>query len=164
MYRVFISHNDNPRDDPLVESFAYALRARGIDAYVAKHYRQPGHDVVQKVQQAIDGCNVVLVLLTKDGHASAAVNQEIGYSTKAGKLVVPFVERGVKPTLFVYPKEHIVFDPENPTNATRECIEYIANLKNKQESSNEALIGIGLLLLAWWAVSTASDDEEDDEE
>src|SRR5439155_1873283 len=102
MFNVFISHNENPTDAPMVDWLYKTLQSQGMTVFVARHVRQPGNDVALKVKQAIDSSNVVLAFLSKGGAASNAVGQEIGYAVKAEKTVIPFVESGVKPTLLLH--------------------------------------------------------------
>jgi TIR domain len=66
-------------------------RAAGVAMYLAEHDITPGQRLSDKVTQAIETCNVVLVLLSKNSLTSVFVQQEIGIAQRAGKLVIPLL-------------------------------------------------------------------------
>ncbi len=61
--KVFCSHRSV--DKPDVKAFAAKLRERGVDAWYDDWEIQPGDNVVEKINQALDSCEVGLVFFSK---------------------------------------------------------------------------------------------------
>jgi hypothetical protein len=137
---IFLSHYSGARDVPLVTALLSALPQYGIEPFVAERHRQPGRLVTDKIREALDTSEIVVVLFTKDGHASAAVNQEVGYATKAGKFVIPLVEKGVTPTLFAFGMDAIEYDPANPLPALMECVNVLNAIHAKKQEELRRVI------------------------
>ncbi len=89
---IFFSHGT--KDHEWVQEIAAKIENEEIEIYFYERDSQPGRSISDKLQQAIDSCDVAVVLLTKRSHASPYVQQEIGYAEGKGKLVIPLVEKG----------------------------------------------------------------------
>ena len=140
MLSIFLSHYSGARDVPLVSALMSALPQYGISPFVAEHHRQPGRLVTDKIKEALDTSEIVVVLFTKDGHASGAVHQEVGYATKAGKFVIPLVEKGVQPTLFAFGMDAIEYDPADPVPALAQVVNVLNAIHaKKQEELRRAM-------------------------
>ncbi|MEX6430115.1 MULTISPECIES: toll/interleukin-1 receptor domain-containing protein [Ferrimicrobium] len=87
--QVFISYSLSDAD--WVSHVRDQIVGAGLPAYLAVHDMQPGRDVLDKIQKAIDANAAVMVVLTKNATAPTWVQQEIGYASRGGKLVVPLV-------------------------------------------------------------------------
>ena len=124
-YQAFLSHSS--RDRELVERFRDRAGAAGVNVYLAEHDVQTGVVLSKKVQAAIDRSNVVVVLLTPNSHSSAYVQQEVGYAIRAGKLVLPVVEKSVPQSAFAMLEgvEYIVLDFEAPHGAVARLSEQL---------------------------------------
>lgn len=173
MLEIFLSHHGGNRDQPFISSLAALLPAYGIKPFLAEIDLRPGVEVSRKISEALDASELVVVCLTKDGQASGAVNQEIGYAVKAGKFVIPLVEKGVKPTLFVHGIDWIEYDPENPGPAMTKCVDVLnkihasklANLERAMMIQRErdavktflaVVVLVGLVVLLLVAVSRSN--------
>lgn len=114
--QLFISNSMNDAD--WVGNVRNQIERAGLTAYLAVHDVEPGHAVVDKIKTAIDASAAVIVVLTENATASTWVQQEIGYSSRAGKLVVPLVSPAVAATPEVLGMlngvEYVKFDPEDP--------------------------------------------------
>jgi hypothetical protein len=93
MKKVFLSHSTWELD------WCKSLKSRaekklGIEVYLAECDRQPGKELAKKVTDAIDRCDVFLVLITQNSIRSSWVNQEIGYAKRAKKWIIPVIQRG----------------------------------------------------------------------
>ena len=150
MYTVFVSHSTSPEDMPYVTWFHSTLQSRGIGCYVAEWYREPGRLITDKTKAAINASDIVLVLWTKGGRDSQFVNQEVGYAEDK-KPTIPLVEEGVTLEGFLYGRDHIEFDRQNPGNALNATLNYIYNLKltkeQQERASTAALVLLGILFL-----------------
>lgn len=140
MLSIFLSHHSGARDVPLVTALMTALPQYGISPFVAEHHRQPGRMVTDKIKEALDTSEIVVVLFTRDGHNSGAVHQEVGYATRAGKFVIPLVEKGVQPTLFAFGMDAIEYDPADPVPALTQCVQVLNAIHaKKQEELRRAM-------------------------
>jgi hypothetical protein len=113
----------------------------GIEIYLAEHDVRPGKELSSKVQQQIEACNAVIVLLTASGADSAYVQQEIGYALKSGNPVIPLVEHGlpVQKLAMLNGKEYIELDPDKPDAALRKASEYLQRLKGRKDFIDAAM-------------------------
>jgi len=151
-YKVFISHST--KDQGLVMALANTLSKFAVDVYVAEWYLTPGEHIEKKVFTQIDNADCIVLLLTGNGIRSNWVHQEIGYAKKAGKPLIPLVEKGVKDDLGVLGgREYIEYNPSEPLQALNKTSIYVKNLKLKKDDRNKALLVSGgiiafLLLLS----------------
>lgn len=132
-YTVFISHSMADEDRPVVKALVDRLRTQGISPYLAERDPQPGRSLSSKVLEQINGSDLVAVFWTKRGAGSTWVNQEIGAARAAGKLVVPFVERGVTVTGLLEGVERVEFDRDNP----KEALESIESFVQAQRDARQ---------------------------
>ena len=155
VYRVFISHS--VRDLREVELLAEILDEYGIETYVAERDRQYGKELSQKIKRNIENSDAILVLWTNNSKHSGWVNQEIGYAEKCNKLIIPLVEKGVKPKGFLEGREYINFNKYDVEDAMVDVAEHLEEQKiEKEQMETLKLIGglaiglIGLGSLAYW--------------
>jgi hypothetical protein len=88
---------------------------------------QPGGILVDKVKKAIDACDAVVVLITRQSQHSPWVNQEIGFALSKEKLVIPLVEAGVDVSShgMLAGLEHVTVDPADPQKAVASLSAFI---------------------------------------
>lgn len=112
--RVFFSHSS--QDAAWVERVGAQARAAGVEVYLAEHDVSPGQQLSQKVTEAIEECDAVIVLLSKNSLASLYVQQEIGVAHHAGKLVIPILMEEVVGTDLgiLNGREYVLLDPGAP--------------------------------------------------
>lgn len=165
MSTIFFSHGTADRD--IAESFKHEIEQVNSKVYLFEHDRQPGHDVADKVQKAIEQADILLVLLTKQSQLSPYVHQEIGFAGGAGKRILPLVEPGTGPHILAMlaGKEHIPFDYSNPYKSLSAAQTYIHNhemdrldheMDRLARERDIAIIGcIILALIVAYSVNTA---------
>ena len=61
-YKVFISHDS--KDSAWVEQIEKRLRRENFRAYVFESDPQPGLSVSEKIEDAIESCDVLVVIVT----------------------------------------------------------------------------------------------------
>jgi len=148
-YTVFLSHSTKDRD--LIADMAAYLQAKGIKAYVAEWDMAPGKDLPGKVATEIKRSDCVVAILTKSGARSEWVKQEYACAIGAGKLVIPFAEKGVKVKGFLEAKECIRFDrtdPDSMKSAMERLRDHLDRLHiEKKEGFKRALWIVGGLVL-----------------
>lgn len=152
-YNVFISHST--QDQRLVIVLANTLSKFGINVSVAEWYLSPNQRLDKKVFKKIDDSDCVVVLLTQHGIRSNWVQQEIGYTLKSSKLLIPLVEKGItnEDLAALQGREYIEYDPHQPQQALIKTSTYVKSLKLKKEEQSKTLLVTGgivafLLLLS----------------
>ena len=145
-YRVFISHST--RDQGLVISLANLLSKFEVDVYVAEWYLDVGERIDKKIFEQIERANCVVVLLSRNGIRSNWVQQEIGYSLKCEKLIIPLVEKGMqsKSLAALQGREYIEYDSHEYQQALNKLSTHVKSLKMKKEEQEKTLLVLGGLL------------------
>jgi hypothetical protein len=145
-YKVFISHSC--RDQGLVISLANILRKFGVEVYVAEWYLAPGERIEKKIIDMIEQSDCAIVLLTRDGIRSNWVQQEVGYVLRAGKQLIPIVEKGTDPRnlAFLQGRKYIEYDPSRPYLASVETSNYVKSLKLRKAEQEKVLLVAGSIL------------------
>jgi len=144
-YKVFISHSTSDRG--LIIYLANLLNKLEVEPIIAEWYLTPGEPLDKKVFGQIDKSNCVVALLTRNGIRSNWVQQEIGYSLKQDKLVIPLVEKGVRDLASLQGKEYIEYDPYNYQESLIKLSNFVKSLKLKKEEKEKALLVLGALLI-----------------
>ena len=153
-YRVFISHST--RDHGLVIALANLLSKFGVEVFVAEWYLTPGEPLDKKVFQQIDRADCVVALLTRNGVRSNYVHQEIGYTIKAEKPLIPLVEKGIDPKNLaaLHGREYIEYNPLEPQEALIRASTYVKSLKlrkREQEKNSTYYRGYSCLTsISFW--------------
>jgi hypothetical protein len=155
-YMVFLSHSG--KDGDWTKYIASHASEIGVTAYLYEHDPQPGRSIAEKVKQAIMRCDAVVVLLTRNGHASTYVQQEIGYAEAKNKLVIPLVEPGLeqKGLALLEGREYIPFDFGDPAPGLSSLLSFLTGLKTKKDEIQALMAFVGLLIGVAWLGSKAS--------
>lgn len=146
-YKIFLSHNES--DKHWIEWIRNHAQSIGINAYMYENDPEPGTLIAQKVQDAIDQVQALVVFITPNSQYSPYVQQEIGFAEAKGKLIIPIVQPGVAKNCLAMleGREYISFDPLNPEMALSHLLEYLQQLKNTRENDQGILFGIGALVV-----------------
>lgn len=145
-YQLFVSHSF--RNEELVNELQSSFKQPGIELYVAESDPQYGSPLAAKIEQAIDTCDALLVVMTKDASNSASVNQEVGYGKKSGKLIIALVEEGVNPGVFLQGIEQLRFSLDRLTDALNRVVDYVEGKAKKKDSDNAFWFVMGLAAIA----------------
>lgn len=155
VYIVFISHSVSDIDT--VEKIADLLEDYGIESYIAERDLQYGNYLSDKIRINIDNSDAVLVLWTNNSHHSDWVNQEIGYAVKAGKKIIPLIEKGVRVKGFLEGREYLDMDSYNMIETMENVGDYLDEYRDEKEQletlaviSGLAAGIIGLVALSNW--------------
>lgn len=155
MSTIFFSHGTADRN--IAESFKHEIEQMNSKVYLFEHDRQPGHDVADKVQKAIEQADILLVLLTKQSQRSPYVHQEIGWAGRAGKSILPLAEPDTGPDILAMlaGKEYIPFDYSDPYKSLSAAQTYIHNREmdklagmDKLTRERDMAIVVGVIILA----------------
>lgn len=134
---VFISHSF--KDEKIVDTITKEIEKLELKCFLAEKNAQYGKSLPDKVKKAIDTSILVVVILTKDSHSSSSVNQEIGYATSAKKPIIPLVEKGILPSLFLQGLEYVEFEREKLDEIIQRITDFIRE-KFKKQFTNEWIL------------------------
>ncbi|MDT7603604.1 MAG: hypothetical protein QOF61_1601, partial [Acidobacteriota bacterium] len=88
-YKVFISYST--KDLPIVDYVKRLLTDTSIEVYVAEYSALPGVILDQHIINAIENCDLFILLWSRYSKASEWVPQEIGIATHAKRAIMPVV-------------------------------------------------------------------------
>lgn len=149
-YKIFLSHSSP--DEDWVKWIAVNARGIGVDVYLYEHDVQPGMPIAEKIKQAIEDSDALVVLLTDNSQFSAYVQQEIGFAEASAKLIIPLVQPSIsnQSLAMLEGREYIPFDFYNPNNALARLLTYLQQLKEAKENERAMLMGLGVLIFLGW--------------
>ena len=107
MTKVFISYSHT--DQPFATRLASALPALGIEPWIDQGGIHGGARWSSSVQQALDDCEALILVLSPDSMASGNVEDEWQYVIDEGKPVVPLLFSPVKVHFQLSRIQHIDF-------------------------------------------------------
>ena len=127
------------------------LQQDGIECYVAKHDANYGGLIYTKLSSAIDNSKAVIAILTQKGCASPSVNQELGYAKKAGKRIIPLVDKGVNLPVMLQGLEYKKFDRSSLDHTCIEISELVSRyfpqiLDDESEVSDDDVTDVTIVL------------------
>jgi hypothetical protein len=88
-YKVFISYSTN--DIPNVDALRKLLQFPDVECFVSEYAVTPGAPLAPTIKNAIQTCDLFVVLWSKNALASEWVSQEIGIAHGGQKPILPFV-------------------------------------------------------------------------
>jgi hypothetical protein len=148
-FKVFISHEDNPRDNSIVDSTEKMLKCANIIPYIAlRDHHQLGRSVwEEKIRPNLDSSDVFVAIWTEISKESEWVRKEIKYAYANMAVRFLVIQKGEE-----IPKPYdkidcIFFDPSNPNDALYDVVNSLKGMKRKKES-NEFWGNVGIILLA----------------
>ena len=150
-FAVFVSHSVAEEDLPYLKELENRSRAIGIELYLAERSPQPGTPLSAKVRANIARTDLVLALLTRQGVASAWVNQEIGLALSQNKRVLPVLEAGVKPPGVIAEMEYVRLDPARPHDAFDRVVTFLGKLKTDKEFWGTVALVAGSAIIGGFA-------------
>jgi nucleoside 2-deoxyribosyltransferase len=140
---VFLSHAT--ADLEHVALVQRQIEALGINVYLAEHDPKPGTSIAAKVEEALERCHVVVVLVTTNNVNSAYVQQEVGIARAKGKPILPIVDKSVdSSTLGILSEvEWLELDVHRPAEAMAKISESLQPLVVSQVSTTDVSVTVG---------------------
>ncbi len=86
--KVFLSYSSADKD--IADRVCSALEATGISCWIAPRDIEPGVDYPAAIVEAINSCQVLVLILTKHAAASPHVLSEVGHAFNGKKQIIPF--------------------------------------------------------------------------
>lgn len=158
-FKVFVSYST--LDLTHVENLQRQLIGNPVELFVAEHSVLPSQDLAKTINEAIEQCDLFVLIWSKHAQASPWVSQEIGKATALRKKILPLVlDAGMPLPGFIQNLKYLAVD-EDQTDSLAKARNMIVSAyeERKQRESAElksekdklALMGIGAFLL--WAFS-----------
>jgi TolB-like protein/Flp pilus assembly protein TadD len=94
--RVFISHSSE--DKTIADTICKRLESDGIKCWIAPRDIQPGSDWTKAIMQGIEGCQVFILVFSKQANDSDHVYREVAKAFSSRLVVVPFRIEAALPT------------------------------------------------------------------
>ncbi|MHB8546539.1 MAG: toll/interleukin-1 receptor domain-containing protein [Nitrosotalea sp.] len=135
--QAFISYSF--QDKEIKDKLKKTLQSNGTKCYDAIHDEDFGNSLPDRLENAIDDSDFVIVILTKNSILSSSVGSEIGYAKKAKKRIIPLVESSVSIPVFLQGKEEARFTHDTVDDACRKISKFV-NMKlkdSKKEVAND---------------------------
>jgi hypothetical protein len=167
-YTLFLSHNAS--DIAIVDEIRVRCEAAGVAVYTYQDDPRAGSSIVDKLTEAIRKCDGLVAILTRNGAARPAIQQEIGVAVGLGKPVYPLVEDGVDPLTLTLLQgtEYIRLDLERlgdslialQQSVTRRREDHFTQLSSERdrlEAQRDALLAAVVILLVIAAVVYLTD-------
>jgi hypothetical protein len=128
---IFLSHSS--KDAASVVTIRDQAEAVGVEVYLFSDDLHPGDNTAQKLQEAMQQCQAVVVLLTSNSAESAYVQQEIGLAEGLGLPIIPLVESGVPPhrLAMLQGRDYIPFDRDGVQPALTELTRVLHGLEQR---------------------------------
>jgi hypothetical protein len=93
---VFISHSS--KDKPVGDAACAVLEQAGVRCWIAPRDILPGADWSESIIAAIDGCRVLVLLLSGNANASPQVKREVERAVNRGVTIIPMRIEEVMPS------------------------------------------------------------------
>jgi len=145
-FSVFVSHSMRPHDLPLLRGVCEHLSHHGITYYLAERDWRFGESLPARVEGEIRRSDCILGFITKEGQASAYVNQEIGIGISAKKPVITVLEKGADLTGFRSGLDYVELDRLAP----QDCATKLSAKFNQVNATDEVRTAI-----CWAVIATA---------
>jgi len=88
-FKVFISYST--KDLEIVNKVQNILQDSQIEVFIAEYSAKPGEPLSLRIQQAIETCDIFILLWSRNSKISEWVPQEIGIAKGLSKTILPLV-------------------------------------------------------------------------
>lgn len=147
-FNIFVSYSTH--DLPQAKALQKQIENTPIEVFVAKDSISPGEELTSSIREAIEKCDLFVLLWSKNAKDSDWVRQEIGEARGQKKKILPLVlDEGIKLPAFISDLKYIPLF-KDLEKGLKEAGQFIENeYRNKKDKNIESLavMGIGAFLL-----------------
>lgn len=157
MFKVFVSYSTNDLND--VSSLQRAISGTGVEVFVAEHSVSASERLSEKISTAIAGCDLFILLWSKNAKGSEWVSQEIGKAHSLNKKILPLIlTEGLHLPGFISDLKYIAVyrDPVSSIQEAQRIVFEGYKFKMEElarQKQNEGLMLLGLGALVFWAIN-----------
>ena len=158
-FKVFVSYSSHDLEH--VEQLQRQLSDSPVEVFVAENSVAPSQELGSTISQAIEQCDLFILVWSKNAQDSAWVSQEVGRAGALKKKILPLVlTEGMQLPGFIQNLKYLSVhkEPEKALAQARQIVVGAYEEKVKLESAHAqaekdklALLAIGALL--FWAFS-----------
>lgn len=158
-FKVFVSYSSHDLEH--VEQLQRQLSDSPVEVFVAENSVAPSQELGSTISQAIEQCDLFILVWSKNAQESAWVSQEVGRAGALKKKILPLVlTEGMPLPGFIQNLKYLSVhkEPEKALAQARQIVVGAYEEKVKLESAHAqaekdklALLAIGALL--FWAFS-----------
>lgn len=155
-YKVFVSYST--KDIPNVDALRQFVQFPDVECFVSEYTVAPGAPIAVTTKTAILGCDLFILLWSKNAMASEWVSQEIGIAHGSHKPILPFVlEAGLALPGFIKELRYVAAfqNPQQAMYSLRETVLRNSLMKQNQQTLGALAVG-GLFILALVGMSKGS--------
>jgi hypothetical protein len=150
-YKVFISYST--KDLYMADLARNSLSIAGVEVFLAEYSVQPSARLNLEIELALRGCDLFVLLWSRNSKASDYVPQEIGMARACGKTILPMVmESGLAVPGFVSDLKYIPAY-QNPAQSLAWVQAFVAQNAAQQQQQTSTLVILALLGLIVWAAN-----------
>ena len=155
-YKVFVSYST--KDIPNADALRHLLQFPEVECFVSEYNVAAGAPIAATTRAAILGCDLFVLLWSKNALGSEWVSQEIGIAHGSQKPILPFVlEQGLTLPGFIKELRYVAAfqNPQQAMYSLRETVLRNSLVKQNQQAVGALAFG-GLLILALMGMSKGS--------
>ena len=138
MSTVFISHSS--KDASKAAAICEFLEDHGISCWIGPRDVTPGHDYDEEIIDAIDSCDVLLLLLSRNSNESRHVKHEIEWAVRTNKNIIPAKLEDVQPSrklaLHISTRQTINIDQRDLQISMTPIMEALIQFKNIESATS----------------------------
>jgi TIR domain len=162
-FKIFISYSTQDLDQ--VEMLRQQMKGTAIDVFVAEHSVQPSENLSQRISNAIQECDLFVVLWSNNAQNSGWVSQEIGRAGALNKTILPLVlQEGINLPGFISnlkylpiykaPEETLIKAREIILNLYNEKLSRLRQIDTKKQKDKETLFMMGAGAFLLWVFNS----------
>jgi hypothetical protein len=102
-------------------------------------------ELLPEVQKQLSEADVVMAVITQQPAPSAL--SEMNWAVAMGKLLIPIVGPNVPPDYYAQFKRHFIVDPEDPSRAERQIVQFLAE-QQEVKTNRTALLALSTMAVA----------------
>lgn len=142
--KIFLSHAWNDKDIAPFKAIEGELTESGYEVWVDKHQIDFGESITTHVEQGIRNADVVLVLWSRNAHASEAVQAEIEAATRLKKPLIACKVSDYEPGELecFRDRKYFSFDGPKLSVGLLHLSQYLARLRIKGSAAMQAHEGL----------------------
>lgn len=146
-FNIFISYST--KDIANVRQLEKLILNTGVELFVADHSLLPGEKISENIINAIEKCDLFILLWSKNAKTSEWVSQEIGHANAMDKFILPLViGKNLALPGFIRDLKYLPIDENNEKcyEQVREVVLMQFQQKAKKSDQKFALMAIGAII------------------
>lgn len=134
-FKVFISHSVSPRELAVVYTLAEEAIKKGMSPFIPDRMWNPEEETPERIRQAINECDSVVLFGTKDGTHINWLKKEVDESKKHNKKIIALLDPEISLDGAAFEITRVKIDTRQLSKTIKEAASHLQsmNLKKNQE-------------------------------